>query len=82
MTELNPGNAIVIVIIGSVVVFKMPNVQQIMANKNNYSCTDDNVTSSKRIWYPTIQNALLIIVLAFFALSSLHKQSPFLYFQF
>jgi alginate O-acetyltransferase complex protein AlgI len=84
LTDLNPGNALSIIILGLIIVFKMPNLQQIMANYESTLNTPDKLVGKQRFlaWHSSLINALLVLLLGYFVLINLHKQSTFLYFQF
>ena len=68
----------------SFIVFKMPNLQQIMANYPSALNTPDMSGEQRKllVWRPALVDVLLIFLLGYFVLINLHKQSPFLYFQF
>jgi D-alanyl-lipoteichoic acid acyltransferase DltB (MBOAT superfamily) len=84
LTDLNPGNALTAIILGMFIVFKMPNLQQIMANYPSALNTPDMSGEQRKllVWRPALVDVLLIFLLGYFVLINLHKQSPFLYFQF
>jgi D-alanyl-lipoteichoic acid acyltransferase DltB (MBOAT superfamily) len=79
-----PSSKIIkLIIVGLFIVFKMPNVQQIMANYP--SALDSDRLHNKPTsltWQPSLVDAAVIVVLGYFVLINLHKQSTFLYFQF
>lgn len=84
LTDLNPGNALSIILLGLVIVFKMPNLQQMMTIYESTLDTPDKLTGMQRLltWQPSIITALLVLLLGYYVLINLHKQSIFLYFQF
>lgn len=84
LTDLNPGNALLTIIFGMFIVFKMPNLQQVMASYESTLNTPAKLAGLKKYlaWRPSFFNALLVFLLGYFVLINLHKQSTFLYFQF
>jgi D-alanyl-lipoteichoic acid acyltransferase DltB (MBOAT superfamily) len=84
LTDLNPGNALNIIILGMIIVFKMPNLQQIMANYRAAINSPDTLAEKRKIlaWHPTSISALFVLLTGYFVIINLHKQSTFLYFQF
>jgi hypothetical protein len=62
----------------------MPNLQQIMANYEPTLNTPDNLAEKRSllVWHPSLIDAILVLVIGYFVLINLHKQSAFLYFQF
>jgi D-alanyl-lipoteichoic acid acyltransferase DltB (MBOAT superfamily) len=84
LTDLNPGNALSIIILGMFIVFKMPNLQQVMANYEPTLNIPDNFVGKRSLlaWQPSLINAVFVLFLGYFVLINLHKQSAFLYFQF
>ena len=83
LTDLNPGNALNIIILGLFIVFVMPNLQQVMAGYEPALNTPDKLYGWQRFmaWRPSWINPLLVLLLGYFVLINLHKQSTFLYFQ-
>lgn len=81
LTDLNPGNALSIIILGMIIVFKMPNLQQIMASYESALSPPMNLRSFF-VWRASLFNVMLVFLLGYFVLINLHKQSAFLYFQF
>ena len=79
-----PSSKIIkLIIVGLLIVFKMPNVQQIMANYPSALDSDRLLNKPTRLtWQPSLVDAAFIVVLGYFVLINLHKQSTFLYFQF
>ena len=79
-----PSSKIIkLIIVGLFIVFKMPNVQQIMANYPSALDSDRLHNKPTRLtWQPSLVDAAVIVVLGYFVLINLHKQSTFLYFQF
>jgi len=84
LTDLNSGNALSIIILGLLIVFTMPNLQQIMANYKPVLNSTGDIVEVRRLfsWQPALIHALLVFVIGYFVLINLHKQSTFLYFQF
>jgi alginate O-acetyltransferase complex protein AlgI len=84
LTDLNPGHALSIIIFGMIIVFKMPNLLQIMAHYEPALNTPDKLAGKQKVlaWRPSWLNTLLYLLLGYFVLINLHKQSTFLYFQF
>lgn len=83
LTDLNPGNALSAIALAMFIVFKMPNLQQVMINYESVLKAADAVGRPTMFaWKPTWGNLLLILLLGCYVLFNLHKQSPFLYFQF
>ena len=83
LANLGSSGIIKLLIIGLFIVFKMPNIQQIMAN---YAPTLNMETVLKKpsnfAWQPSLVDAVIIVLIAYFVLINLNKQSTFLYFQF
>jgi uncharacterized integral membrane protein len=70
-------------LLGLFIVFTMPNIQQIMANYSPALNTEAVLKKPTRLaWQPSLMDAVIIVLLAYFVLINLHKQSTFLYFQF
>lgn len=84
LTDLNPGNALSIIMLGLIIVFKMPNLQQVMASYEPTLSPPHELVGKQRFlaWRPSFINALLVLLLGYFVIINLHKQSTFLYFQF
>lgn len=84
LTDLNPGNALSAIILGMLIVFKMPNLQQVMANYASTLDTPGKLIGKQKLlaWHPSLMGASLVFLLGYFVLINLHKQSVFLYFQF
>lgn len=84
LTDLNPGNALSIIIFGLFIVFKMPNLQQIMAGYEPTLDAHNKLVGRQKLlaWHPSPISALLVLLLGYFVVINLHKQSIFLYFQF
>jgi alginate O-acetyltransferase complex protein AlgI len=84
LTKLKTEKIIQILIVTMIIVFKLPNITQIMANYQ-VALTAPNLEIRKPDfihWQPSLWHALSILILGFFTLINLSKQSPFLYFQF
>ena len=83
MSNLPSSKIIKLLVVGLIIIFTMPNVQQIMAN---YSSALNSEKLLKKptllIWQPSIVSAIIITLISYFVLINLHKQSTFLYFQF
>jgi alginate O-acetyltransferase complex protein AlgI len=83
ISNLPSSKIIKLLIVGLLIVFKMPNVQQIMANHPSALNSDRLLNKPTRFtWQPSGLDAFIIVVLGYFVLINLHKQSTFLYFQF
>lgn len=84
LTLVNLGSSTIIrlLIVGLFIVFKMPNVQQIMANYSPALNMDTVKKPTRFAWQPSLADALIIVIIAYLVLINLHKQSTFLYFQF
>lgn len=84
LTLINLGSSRIIklLIVGLFIAFKMPNVQQIMANYSPALNMDAVKKPTRFTWQPSIVDAVIIVLIAYFVLINLHKQSTFLYFQF
>ncbi len=84
LTDLNPGNALSIIILGMIIVFKLPNLSQIMARYETTLNMPEKLVEKQKflVWHPSFTHALLILILGYFVLINLHKQSTFLYYQF
>ena len=84
LTKLNPGNAINIIVLAMLIVFILPNLEEIM------SAYQPSLTKKKKLtgimsllsWSPSLPHAATALLLGYLVIGSLHKQSPFLYFQF
>ena len=83
ISNLSSSKIIKLLILGLLIVFTMPNVQEIMVN---YSSA---LNSEKRLnrpawftWQPSLVYVMVLVILSYFVLINLHKQSTFLYFQF
>ena len=82
LIKLGSSRIIRLLIIGFIIVFLFPNVQQIMA-KYSPAINSDEIQKPTRItWQPSVADAIFIVLVAYFVLINLHKQSTFLYFQF
>lgn len=83
LTDLNPGNALSAIALAMFIVFKMSNLQQVMINyESAIKAADEVGRPTMLVWKPTWGNLLFILLLGCYVLFNLHKQSPFLYFQF
>lgn len=83
ISNLPSSKIIKLIIVGLLIVFKMPNVQQIMANYPSALSSDRLLNKPTRFtWQPSLVDAVIIVVLGYFVMINLHKQSTFLYFQF
>jgi hypothetical protein len=83
ITNLPSNKIIKLLIVGLLIVFTMPNVQQIMANYPS-ALNSEKLFNKSTIfnWRPSLVDVVLIFILGYFVLINLHKQSTFLYFQF
>jgi hypothetical protein len=84
LTLINLGSSRIIklLIIGLFIVFTMPNVQQIMANYSPALNMEALKKPTRFAWQPSLVDAVIIVLVGYFVLINLHKQSTFLYFQF
>ncbi|MDD1607610.1 MAG: MBOAT family protein [Methylococcaceae bacterium] len=82
LIDLGSGRMFKLLILGLFIVFKMPNVQQIMANYSPALNMEALKKPTRFAWQPSIVDAVVIVIVAYFVLINLHKQSTFLYFQF
>jgi hypothetical protein len=83
LIDLGSNRIIKLLIVGLLIAFTMPNVQQIMANYSPALNADKMPNKPTRFtWQPSITDAVIIVIIAYFVLVNLHKQSTFLYFQF
>lgn len=82
LITLGSNTIIKLLIVGLFIVFKMPNVQQIMANYSPALNMDTVKKPTRFAWQPSLMDAIFIVIIAYFVLINLHKQSTFLYFQF
>ena len=83
ISNLSSSKIIKLLIAGLLIVFTMPNVQQIMANYPSALNSEKLLNQPTFFaWRPSLIHAVLIFVLGYFVLINLHKQSTFLYFQF
>ena len=84
LTDLNTGNALSAIALGMFIVFKMPNLPQIMANHEPTLNFSDKLVGQRKLltWHPSTMDAIFVFLLGYFVLINLHKQSAFLYFQF
>lgn len=80
LSELSVLKVSVLLLIGLLMVWTLPNTQQLMAN---YAPAWDRVTSRSRLrWQPSLLWALLLGVLLMWSLLNFGRASEFLYFQF
>lgn len=83
LADLGSNAVIRLLVLGLFIVFKMPNVQQIMANYSPSLNMEAVLKKPTRfVWQPTLVGAMIIVIVGYFVLINLHKQSTFLYFQF
>ncbi len=83
LADLGSSKIIKMLLLGLFIVFTMPNIQQIMANYSPALNTEAVLKKPTRLaWQPSLMYAVIIVLLAYFVLINLHKQSTFLYFQF
>jgi D-alanyl-lipoteichoic acid acyltransferase DltB (MBOAT superfamily) len=83
LADLGSSKIIKMLLLGLFIVFTMPNIQQIMANYSPALNTEAVLKKPTRLsWQPSLMDAVIIVLLAYFVLINLHKQSTFLYFQF
>jgi len=84
MTRLKTEKAIETLAVTMIIAFKLPNIAQIMASHQVALAAPDMAVKRPDFihWRPSLLHALSILVLGFFTLINLSKQSPFLYFQF
>lgn len=84
LTGINPGNAMSTLLLGLLIVFKLPNLQQITSRYEPTLNSPEQLTDKRSLltWHPSFTNALLVLLFGYFVLTNLHKQSTFLYFQF
>jgi hypothetical protein len=82
LVNLGSNTIIRLLIVGLFIVFKMPNVQQIMAAYSPALNMDAVKKPTRFAWQPSLVDAVIIVIIAYFVLINLHKQSTFLYFQF
>lgn len=86
LTLTNTGGSsklIKLLILGLFIVFKLPNVQQIMVQYQSALNSDVKLETPCRFtWQPSVIDAVIVILIGCFVLLNLHKQSTFLYFQF
>lgn len=83
LIDLGSSKIIKLLLFGLFIVFKMPNIQQIMLDYKPALNMDDNMIKPTRLaWRPSLIVAGIMVLLAYFILINLHKQSTFLYYQF
>lgn len=82
LIDLGSSRIIRLLLIGLFIVFTMPNIQQIMANYSPALNSDDLKKPTRFAWQPSLVDAVIIVLVGYFVLMNLHKQSTFLYFQF
>jgi D-alanyl-lipoteichoic acid acyltransferase DltB (MBOAT superfamily) len=83
LIDLGSNEIIKLLILGLFIVFKMPNVQQIMANYSPALNVDSVINKPSRLlWKPSLIDVVVVLLIGYFVLINLHKQSTFLYFQF
>jgi hypothetical protein len=82
LINLGSNRIIKLLIVGLFIVFTMPNVQQIMANYSPALNMDAVKKPTRFAWQPSLTDVIFIVMIAYFVLINLHKQSTFLYFQF
>lgn len=83
LITLGSSSIIKLLIIGLLIVFTMPNVLQIVAQFNPTLDSETHLKKQSFItWQPALTDVLVIILVAYFVLINMHKQSTFLYFQF
>ncbi|PHV12282.1 MBOAT family O-acyltransferase [Chitinimonas sp. BJB300] len=78
LTELKSGKAFNAILIAMLIAFCLPNVQEIVQTPT----TERKGLLRYMAWRPSWAHALLLLTLAYFVLTNLHRQSEFLYFQF
>jgi len=82
LIHLGSSRIIKLLIFGLLIVFTLPNVQQIMANYSPALNMDAVKKPTRLAWQPSVVDVSIIVIIAYFVLINLHKQSTFLYFQF
>jgi D-alanyl-lipoteichoic acid acyltransferase DltB (MBOAT superfamily) len=82
LINLGSNRIIKLLLIGLFIVFTMPNIQQIMANYSPALNTEAVKKMTRITWQPSLADVIVIVIIAYFVLINLHKQSTFLYFQF
>jgi hypothetical protein len=83
ISNLPSSKIIKLLIVGLLIVFTMPNVQQIMVKYSSALYLEKPINKSAWYnWQSSLVDAALIFILGYFVLINLHKQSTFLYFQF
>jgi hypothetical protein len=83
ISNLSSSKIIKLLIVGLLIVFTMPNVQEIMVNYS--SALNSEKRFNRPVWFtwqPSLGYVIVLVVLSYFVLINLHKQSTFLYFQF
>jgi len=82
LIHLGSNSIIKQLIFGLLIVFTLPNVQQIMSAYSPALNSEAELKPSRFAWKPSVADAVIIVLIAYFVLINLHKQSTFLYFQF
>lgn len=82
LSSVNPDRAMILVIIGLMIVWLLPNVQQIMRRFRPVLCEDGKVDASRFQWRFNAVYAWLTGLIFVLSLSFLSRVRDFLYFQF
>ncbi|MGQ5525275.1 MBOAT family O-acyltransferase [Chitinimonas sp. PSY-7] len=78
LTELNPRKAFNIILVAMLIAFCMPNVQEIVQTP----AAERKGLLRYLAWRPNWAYASVLLIVTYFVLANLHRQSEFLYFQF
>lgn len=83
ISNLSSSKIIKLLIVGLLIVFTMPNVQEIMVNYSSALNSEKRLNRTAWVtWQPSLVYVMVLVILSYFVLINLHKQSTFLYFQF
>jgi D-alanyl-lipoteichoic acid acyltransferase DltB (MBOAT superfamily) len=83
LIDLGSNEIIKLLILGLFIVFKMPNIQQIMAKYSPALNVDSIINKPTHLdWQASVMDAMIVLLIGYFVITNLHKQSTFLYFQF